>query len=230
IGGYGGYRPSREMPTLIDILNGTGNANANEGPVRIVQAPGTIDEYSGGGFSAMEQSISEAVGGDPRVWMDRNVLQPMGMSRSTFALTPEQDQSELASGHDGRRIPGHRWQFPAAAAGLYTTVQDLCQMIICINQGGLLNGSRLFQANLIEEMLTVQPNSGRGLGVDIPTGRRKNQNNFWYQHTGRNTGFLCRYRAYPNQNSGVVVMINQEQASGFSRNVIDAVTATYGWE
>ena len=228
--GYAGYRPNRRMPSVIDILNGKRPARPSEGPVEIVTNPGTTFDYSGGGYTVIEKAIADITGRDTRDWLDAEVVAPLGMTRSTFAVDAAGDESDLASGHrGGRMISGRRWRDPACAAGLYTTVEDLARMIICINQGGMIDGTQLFRADLIDEMLTKQPNSGYGLGVDVLNNTARTDPSFRYAHGGTNRGFRCYYRAWPTKGAGVVTMTNDDGDSAFRTDVVAAAADTHGF-
>jgi len=61
--------------------------------------PGTKWQYSGEGFVLLQRVVEKIVGQPIAAYMRATVLEPLGMTRSTFAWTPE-NQNVTASGHD----------------------------------------------------------------------------------------------------------------------------------
>src|SRR5688500_5379858 len=50
--GFPGYAEGEPVPSLVDILGGTGGANTD--PVRIDGVPGVTHRYSGGGYQVLQ--------------------------------------------------------------------------------------------------------------------------------------------------------------------------------
>jgi CubicO group peptidase (beta-lactamase class C family) len=61
--------------------------------------PGSRWQYSGEGIFLLQRAVEKIVGVPIAAYMRDQVLRPMGMTRSTFAWTPEV-QSRAAAGHD----------------------------------------------------------------------------------------------------------------------------------
>ncbi|WP_213804073.1 serine hydrolase domain-containing protein [Granulicella sp. dw_53] len=53
--GFPGYAAGSPLPTLIQVLDGT--KPANTAPIRIEKIPGAEWNYSGGGFTVMQQTL-----------------------------------------------------------------------------------------------------------------------------------------------------------------------------
>ena len=80
--GFIGYAKDEKLPTLLDILNGTGTSNSP--PIRVIAAPGEKYIYSGGGYSVLQQLSVDTYHIAFSDLMDKAVLQPLSMSNSTF--------------------------------------------------------------------------------------------------------------------------------------------------
>lgn len=77
----------RPLPSVEESLAGdSGGASARSGPddVRITMQPGQQFNYSNGGFTILQLVIEEITGETFSAYMQREVLDPLGMSRSTF--------------------------------------------------------------------------------------------------------------------------------------------------
>lgn len=128
--GYGGFAPGAEIQTLEQSLTRASDASPGaDGAVRVGAAPGGEWDYSGGGYTLLQLIIEEASGEPFNAFMQRAVLVPLGMSRSTFEL-PEGGGDNVAEffDEDGSRATHYRFT-ATAAASLYTSTADLTRFI-----------------------------------------------------------------------------------------------------
>lgn len=128
--GYGGFAPGAPIQTLEQSLTHAADASTGApGAVRVGVEPGKQWIYSGGGFTFIQLIIEEASGEAFSAYMQRAVLQPLGMSRSTFELN-DGDRTNIAEFFDTDGEPAPHFQYSAkAAASLYTTTADLTRFI-----------------------------------------------------------------------------------------------------
>lgn len=222
-GGFGGYGPNATVPTLLEILNGQGNSPK----IELSTEPGAAYYYSGMGFELLHRMMEVQTGQTLAAYMQTYVFPKLGMNTSSYSLTPP---FQLAAGHTkaGAVIPGKRYRYPeSAAAGLYTTVLDLCRMIKWINAqytsaselGGPLN------KGWVTTMLSqgTNPLMGRGFftaNVGTP--------NFSYAHNGDNYGFKTIFVGYPQLGTGFAIMCNGDDI-GLINELTNSVKAVYGW-
>jgi CubicO group peptidase (beta-lactamase class C family) len=178
--------------------------------------------------------MQDVTGVDFRIWMQENVLTPLGMSDSSFALNLPLELSRAAGGHDTNAQPivGLRNLYPeASAAGLYTNAGDLCQTIIMLNAGGVINGTQLLSAQQAGAMLSDQ--------LGIFTGGQSDQPGYFFNHSGENVGFTSFIQGYPNQAAGMAIMVNRDNgdsdsvtgypgnAASFNTEVANALIRVY---
>ncbi len=71
---YRGFRRGAEIPTLLDVLEGSPPANTP--PVRVVMLPGTRFRYSGSHYSVIQQVMVDATGTPFPELMRRLVFEP----------------------------------------------------------------------------------------------------------------------------------------------------------
>ena len=92
-------------------------------------------------------------------YMQREVLAPLGMARSSYAWTPEL-QPTTARTYDawGRQLP-HYIIPEAAVGGLYTTAPDLARWVAAHLPGpqGEPAGRSVLMPETVRQMLTPQP-------------------------------------------------------------------------
>ena len=124
------YSPisTRPLPSLEQSLSGeSGGVNARSGTddVRITMEPGQQRHYSNGGYTLLQLAIEEVTGEPFARYMQREVLDPLGMTHSSFTWQ-EDLRAQSATGYDvaGRAVPRSALT-EQAAGGLQTTANDL---------------------------------------------------------------------------------------------------------
>jgi CubicO group peptidase (beta-lactamase class C family) len=127
--GFPGYAASEPVPTLIQVLNG--EKPANTPPIRLESEPGSRWNYSGGGYTVMQQTVLDASREPFPKLLHETVLAPIGMTHSTYQQPLPADLQPAAAipyDADGKPIPGGAHTYPEmAAAGLWTTPSDLAR-------------------------------------------------------------------------------------------------------
>ena len=134
--GFLGYAIGDEVPNLTQILYGVPPANSP--PITVIAEPGSVYRYSGGSYEVAEALMVDTMGASFPDLMKNAVLDPAGMSRSSFVNTLPADLDRQAMrGHlaDGSEIPGGYHVFPEhAAAGLWSTPTDLANLLILVGR------------------------------------------------------------------------------------------------
>ncbi|HVJ03407.1 MAG TPA: serine hydrolase domain-containing protein [Sphingomonas sp.] len=222
--GFAGYAPGAPLPTLVQILDGV--PPANSGAVRSILPAGAQWTYSGGGYVLAQLALSEVSGMNFDALAQRELLQPLGMTRSAYAQPPSAEISaDIASAHaNGVPIPGKYHVYPELApAGLWTSASDLARLLIDVQAsaaGG--EGHRLSPAMARAMLTPVKGNWGLGPALYSNGARR-------FGHDGLNEGFQTSMIAYVDKGEGVVVLTN----GGYGRQLIDevvrAIATDYGW-
>ena len=119
--GFPGYPPKAPLPSIVQILDGV-QPPSNLRAVRLERAPMIGFEYSGGGVIVQQLALSDAVGKPFHEIAREWVLDPIGMSNSTYEQPlPSHREKQAARAHNrmGARM-GDPWHvYPEqAAAGL----------------------------------------------------------------------------------------------------------------
>ena len=227
VSGFRGYAGSEAVPTLLQVLDGV--RPTNSGPVRVDLPVGSRWRYAGGGYAIVQLAIQDVTHQAFATVLRDLVLNPAGMSESTFAQPLPRDLHPRAStGYrsDGTPVAGGAHTYPElAAAGLWTTAEDLARFAMALQQAAAGTATRpLLPPQIARQML--QPVMDEyGLGVSISgTGRE-----VVFGHTGGNAGFRCQLVASTTEASGVVVMTNGDRGLTIAAEIIRAVAAEYKW-
>jgi len=227
--GYLGYAQGQAVPTLVQVLDG--EPPANSPPVRVVAVPGTRYLYSNGGFLIAQQLLMDVTREPFAQLAAENVLEPAGMTHSTFEVPlPGQLTGVAAHGHwrDGRAIAGgwHTYPEMGTGASLWTTPSDLARFGIEIMRAYLGHPNRLLSSDTAREMLTRQAADGAGCGLGFGVSEEGTPR-FHFIHDGGNAGFRCIFVMYPELGRGAVVMTNSDVGDGLWNEILHSISAEY---
>ena len=223
--GFPGYAAGSRVPTVLQVLDGT--SPATNSPVRVENTPGKQWDYSGGGYVIVQQMITDTTGKPFADVLRESVLQPYGMTHSSFQqpLSPDAlRHAAMPYEADGSPIAGGPHTYPElAAAGLWTTASDLARFLIATQQS-LIRGNAVLDARTARQMVT--PGLGDwGLGLQI--GGKPAHRYFW--HGGGNAGYQCIMTAYEGEGDGAVVMTNGNLGYPLANDVVRTIAREYKW-
>ncbi|MCG8467347.1 MAG: serine hydrolase [Gemmatimonadetes bacterium] len=226
--GYPGYEPDGPIPTPVQTLDGEGGSNTRE--VFMEREPGTFAEYSGGGITVMQVALSDARGAPFPEVMRRSVLEPIGMTRSSFEqpISPANDRN-AARGHDrDGEAMGPKWHvYPEmAAAGLWTTAGDLARFAIEVQKTAAGESARVLDRAHVQEMLSPVGVGDFAVGFVI----QKDGEGWYFSHGGGNWGFLCTLVAHKTKGYGLAIMTNGYAGGDFMREVRGRIERHYDWD
>ncbi|WP_340644959.1 serine hydrolase domain-containing protein [Phenylobacterium sp.] len=134
--GYGGFAPGKPIQPLVASLTRASDASPGaDGAVKVGLQPGAGWKYSGGGYALLQLLIEDVTGEPFEAYMRRAVLDPLGMTRSTFLLS-EPGPGNVAEIYGPGRTRAIHYRFTAtAAASLYTSAADLTRFIAAHRPG-----------------------------------------------------------------------------------------------
>lgn len=225
--GFLGYSPDLPVPTLVEVLNGT--PPANSGAIFVNKKPEENFRYSGGGYTVMQQMMMDVAGKPFPELMKETVLQPLGMANSTYDQPLQAEQLKLAAtGYlpDGSMTKGKRHTYPEmAAAGLWTTSEDLAKFAINIQQTLKGGPETVLSKDMTTLMLTPFVEDYTGLGVFI----NKLKDEVYFGHGGWDEGFSSELIAHKDKGYGVVILTNSNHPE-FISELIRSVALTYNWD
>jgi CubicO group peptidase (beta-lactamase class C family) len=174
--------------------------------VQIVSPPGLTFVYSGGGYTVAQLAVERVTGGPFAAAVSREVLEPLGMSDTTFCTAADTPPAEMTTGHDagGKPMPSRRF-VEQAAAGVCSTAADL---------------GRFGAALMRDSRGMANPAAGTGgkygLGLFTSTladGSKK------FGHDGANQGWRASFSVYPDHDWAVVVLTNGDNGLSVAADV-----------
>lgn len=232
--GYLGYASGQPLPTLLEVLKGQPPATSL--PVRVEQLPGKGYAYSGGGYEVVQLLMQDATATPFPDLMERELLGPLGMTRSRFAQPlPADLVAQAAAAHQlgGTPLPGRWHTYPElAAAGLWSTPSDLARWLLALSQSARHDQpSALLSPELTQQMLKNHSPGlagwwhAYGLGLNLH-GRGRSLS---FGHSGINQGYRALAVMYPHTGQGVVIMTNGENGIPLYEEILRSVAVAYDW-
>lgn len=217
---YAGAPIEATSPTPAELLSAE--------PVRLVRQAGERELYTNGGYTLLELLVEDVTGESFAAYMQREILNPLGMHDSTFRWDPAL-RATLATGYQVSGRPTEHRSYPAAAGGLYATVGDMATWLAAGMSGprGEPVGRGVLQPQTVALMyapVLATPGGGNGLGYvseTLPNGARM------VLHSGDILGWRGQYTALPDLGAGIVVLTNSNAAGRYV--VADATCRWIAW-
>lgn len=174
----------------------------------------TSFQYSGVGYSILQMLIEDVTDMDFESYMQKYILEPLGMFRSTF-VNLQKLKPDIARGHVlGQRPLLLRLYTEMAAAGLYSTIEDYSTFLYVNLQAE--NQAVLRETTIKQMHQRVSREIPYGLGFAI-----KSQKGIRISyHDGLNLGWRSNFILVPSMGKGILTMTN---SLFFSRRLIRSV-------
>ncbi len=142
-------------------------------------------------------------------YVKQKLLDPIGMTTSSFDMEFIKRHPQRAVGHDTDRakLPVDVPMIPAG--GLYTNANELARYVQFHLNTGKVNGQPLIKDTLLQEMYTIPfalsgQEEGYGLGIAI----ERKHGSYFLNHGGGGFGFLSYMMWYPEFRLGIVLLTN----------------------
>lgn len=226
--GFPGYDPGAPLPTMVQLFEGQPPSNTRA--LFMERAPMSLVEYSGGGVTLMQQALSDARRRPFAEILRDDVLQPLGMTRSTFEQPlPADFDRNAARAHSGQGTArGAKWHvYPElAAAGLWTTPTDLARFAIEVQLATAGRSERVLNRAMAREMITPVGVGDFAVGFGI----NKIGQGWYFQHGGSNWGFRATLMAHLSNGYGLAIMTNADQGGAVMAELTRRIQAAYGWD
>ncbi len=156
-------------------------------------------------------------------YMADELLEPLGMSRSSFDQAYIMDRFTCARGHTGKYEAPAQLIPMLAAGSIFASVRDMARFISFHLAGGVVDGRRLINEALLKEMVRFpfpveKQVCGYGLGILI----RPRFGATLLSHPGGGYGYRGEQCWIPEYNIGVAIVTNQSGHPGVHFEIRDA--------
>jgi CubicO group peptidase (beta-lactamase class C family) len=221
VSGFWGYSREEKVPSLLEILNGQSPAHSE--PIRVVGPVGKHYEYSGGGYTIIQQALIDTWHQPFNRILEKLIFKPLNMRNSRFDQPLPKSLEPVAAlpYRNGQLLPDGPYIYPElAAAGLWTTPADLAKFTISI-QKSLNNDPGQILSKKYAKLMTVIPKSqssrektsaiiqmGLGFIIGLNKYGKGAKNGSYFGHAGQNEGYRMFLLADSRKGNGVIIMTN----------------------
>ncbi len=186
--------------------------------LHVFAPPGTVFSYSNIGFTVLGMVIEAVSGMKYEVYLDSEILAPLGMTRSTahfVTQTGANADSTLALGHleNGETAPAMP-MYLRPAGQLTTTAHDIAVLMSFLMSNGTINGQEFIALELLKQMgqQRESPAAKRGLeiGYSLGVGKRDRNGVTALFHTGAIVGYNAMMQFFPATRCGFFISHNMD--------------------
>lgn len=210
------FAPGETVQTLEESLTHPKDMDGGTRPtVMVVREPGTVMSYSASaGNSTLQLLIEEITQQSFASYMKETVLQPLGMTKSSYdldAIAAEGRLPDLAPAFDGslKTHPPRRYTAQAAVA-LRVTPRDLAQFALAYTRE-----NPVLKPETLKQMMTPQPGTAGTWGLGQTLYVANDAGGYVVGHSGA---------AFPAQ--GASMRVNPATSNGFVLTVSGGRGAT----
>lgn len=226
--GFPGYEPEVALPSLPQIFDGA--VQSNVGVVRMARPPMTAFHYSGAGVTILQQLLLDTYDMPYAELLQDMVLEPIGMSSSTFQqpLPADRDRNAArAHGISGAAM-GPKWHvYPElAAAGLWTTSTDLAKFAIEVQLSYRNHSNKVLTQASTSEMLSPVGVGPFAVGFSLS----KRGEGWYFGHGGSNWGFQAQLTAHKVNGYGYAIMTNGFMGGQLIAELSRRIEASYAFD
>lgn len=226
--GFPGYEPGEPLPTELQVLDG--QAPSPLPAVRLIRPAMAAYQYSGGGIQIQQLALTDAVGTPFAQIMHDWVLQPIGMTSSTFEQPlPNELDPRAARAHDHSGAPMNTpWHvYPAqAAAGLWTTPRDLGKFLVEVQKTLAGQSSLVLDQAMMRNMVTPVGVGPFAVGFVVS----QKGEGWYFEHDGDNCGYKAQVIGHLAKGYGAVIMTNGDNGGPLIRELQHRIATSYGWD
>ena len=203
--GFADLDMNEPIPSLEQSLQSAKSSSGKLVSVEMGMEPGEW-KYSGGGYLILELLMEELSGESFETYIDRAILQRIGMTRSGYK--DPNDMSNSAKSYDEEGQPAKVYHYASkAATGFHTCAGDMTKFVLA--QSPLTTDMPLTQATIdlmrqpIANTMGI-PIWGLGTMLYAPT----SSGDFVYGHDGANEPAInSAVRFNPKMNNGIIVLV-----------------------
>ncbi|MCY7482977.1 beta-lactamase family protein [Paenibacillus alvei] len=209
-----------DYPEASDDLSITSNADyVRKHMPTVVRKPGTSYSYDNFGFKLQGYLVERITGVPFYEYGMKHILQPLGMTHSSFIMTPEAKKN-LATSYTGtgEMIPYYEVSPADGPDGsLVSTGSDMAKFMIALLNGGTYKGQRILHSDTVHEMMKIRVSAHPKVPNTTYGFESLYHESFNGQHIigkgGNLPGFGSFIWLMPERNVGFMVIYNRNEDS-----------------
>jgi CubicO group peptidase (beta-lactamase class C family) len=145
----------RNVLTIVPVFGYAARFRDALAAERLKHPPGEMSVYCNDGFTLIELVVAAVTGQAFTEFVAKEILEPLGMDHSRFALEPFESGS-FAPALDGAGRPEPQEYVNVYAGGLFSTPSDLGRLAMMFLNGGRVEDRRILSTEAVAEMARDQ--------------------------------------------------------------------------
>ncbi|HJV66666.1 MAG TPA: serine hydrolase domain-containing protein [Geomonas sp.] len=150
----------RNVLTIVPVYGYAAQVRDALAAERLKHPPGEMAVYCSDGFTLVELVVAAVTGQPYTKFVEKEILEPLGMNHSRFPLEPFESGS-FAPGLDAGGRPEPQEYANVYSSGLFSTPSDMARLAMMFLNGGRLGDRRIISSEAIAEM-------GRDQTLNLP--------------------------------------------------------------
>jgi CubicO group peptidase (beta-lactamase class C family) len=187
----------------------------------VQQKPGDLFSYSNIGYAILGMIIEAVTNERYESFLDKNILEPLGMKNSTFNFTSqigEHKDATLAMGHYDNQYEAHALPIYLRPAGQFTTTaRDMGIFLKFLMTDGAINNAVFVDANLMSAIghtnQTIAARKGLKAGYSFGAALRDRHGVIGITHSGNIIGYRAMIYAFPQEQKAFFISHNMDSES-----------------
>jgi CubicO group peptidase (beta-lactamase class C family) len=180
--------------------------------------PGTRMSYSNIGPAVAALAIEKAAGEGFEDFVQREILDPLGMSRTSYSYHPDVAASYSADG----KTPQPYMHIPVRPSGsMHATAADMAELLKMFIRRGTIDEGQLIEPSSLERMelpiSTLSAQVGLPIGYGLSNASQERDRFHFQGHGGGIDGFISGYGYMPEHNRGYFLAINAGNGEALQR-------------
>lgn len=211
------YNPDETIPTLQQSLYRD---------AVLMAEPGELFSYSNTGFNLLELLIEKTTGQSFAYYMQQEVLNPLGMKRSSYRWNNCFNPFPKGYTISGKSILAYVYP-EKGAGGLFSTVEDIAMFVIAGMTTFNSTGKKVISNGSIQKMYEpvvaipglygfAFPWYGLGHFIEYSSCNVKA-----ISHGGQGTGWMTHFHAIPQTGDGIVMLTNSQRSWPFFAYILN---------
>jgi len=203
----------------------------------LISVPGEKFEYSNIAYEVLGDVIAKASGMSFEDYVQKNILKPLGMKRSTL-LVRQSDANLLVSPHVRNKATGKTEVskiFPynrahAPSSTLYSSIEDMNRWAMANLNRGELNGRRILKAASYDLLWNPVASVGEiptfpaGMKIGLSWAIWDNKGRRMIEHRGADVGFRSYLLLAPDDSFSIAVLSNDAGANSSMLDIVKLAT------
>lgn len=183
--------------------------------LKIQTKPGSVYSYSNIGYALLGMVIEKITKERYEDYLDKNILEPLGMVNSSFQFISQTEDKKLAYGHFDTGVPVEAMPMYLRPAGQFTTTaEDMCKFLKFMMSDGKIENEPFIESNYLKavgkQLRTDAYKNGVPFGDALGAYSRDRYGVVGIAKNGNTLGFTSMIYMFPEYRKAFFIAFNMD--------------------